>query len=944
MSSLFVLFVLLLSYLPAWAAYRTVAKSFSNCNNAGDLLYCTIQDALNAAGANDTIYVLPVTPSGFYNESISISNPARIFGSSVFVTPTATWSAGTQGASSDAPVLRYTTTTDEVINIKSDNVIISGLEIDSSSVTANGGISFEPVGTNVDYVTITYCSFVLNDGDKAITVDNGKSVSNLTVDYCSFDGPEDELAYWFSVGEGTAATGDGGAADGVVLSNNEVIDAMSELQLDNTNNIKNIRYSHNTFDNAWNGLSDDYYGYIFIDSPAPFFTTGMIQGLTVTHNTFEDGSGASAADEFAFLIANPVTQSAAAGDWAANCALHFNNFLQTDDSGDFPIVGFETANIQTTEIAATQNWWGSAKSPKTFGALVSNLVSFLPRARTQIAGGGYAEIAASTTAQPITGTAILNNFMSLQVTTTSGGAATLIPTHYTSTPTGTSLPSGISALKYFNLGVKSGQGNIDSISVTFYSESGAQLNSANPLYWDNGSDWIPVPAFAITTTAAKTIYSPSVSETYVTHAFGPAVIANITRTGSGFYYITPTAIHSSPTQTFFMLAESSTSSSSTTTSVPADDDDDDDDTTTTSSKKTTTSTTSAPATTTTSTPNTTTSTPPQTTTTSVAQNPRLTLSPSMLDFTDNGTAQSIIISNTGTGTLAWSIPDNETVYNEEDNGSGWIFSVSPDAGSLTTDSDNVTVIVSRSGLPVGSYSADMLVMSNGGNLTVGVDMQVAGIERPTVRVAPNFLLFLNESKTDATLTIRNPTRTGTLTWEVQKPRYRRGGDMDWITVSPVSGFVQDQPGTVQVSIAKTNLPPGLYSATLPIATNVGNRNISVFMRVQLGESEFSELVIDDSFLLFSDPEVTEDSFIITNGNPEGLPLTWTVALPEYIGEEGWITSVGPLAGETTTEEDEVTVFVNRDVLTIPGIYRATITVSSNGGVQDVNVFLYVPFL
>jgi beta-lactam-binding protein with PASTA domain len=86
---------------------------------------------------------------------------------------------------------------------------------------------------------------------------------------------------------------------------------------------------------------------------------------------------------------------------------------------------------------------------------------------------------------------------------------------------------------------------------------------------------------------------------------------------------------------------------------------------------------------------------------------------------------------------------------------------------------------------------------------------------------------------------------------------------------------------------------------------------------------------------------TGKTFTITNS--KSGTLTWEVGDPVYTGDEkGWITSRTPASGSTTTEGDEVTVTVSTVGLD-PGIYRAKIPVTSNGGIKDVTVFLLVPF-
>ena len=90
--------------------------------------------------------------------------------------------------------------------------------------------------------------------------------------------------------------------------------------------------------------------------------------------------------------------------------------------------------------------------------------------------------------------------------------------------------------------------------------------------------------------------------------------------------------------------------------------------------------------------------------------PVLSVNPTSLDFGATQPQKTFNISNTGGGTLTWSVSEDKT----------WL-SVSPTSG---TGDATVTVNVDRSGLSPGDYTADISVSSNGGNETVHVTMEV----------------------------------------------------------------------------------------------------------------------------------------------------------------------------------------------------------------------------
>ncbi|HIJ73006.1 MAG TPA: VWA domain-containing protein [Candidatus Hydrogenedentes bacterium] len=85
---------------------------------------------------------------------------------------------------------------------------------------------------------------------------------------------------------------------------------------------------------------------------------------------------------------------------------------------------------------------------------------------------------------------------------------------------------------------------------------------------------------------------------------------------------------------------------------------------------------------------------------------------------------------------------------------------------------------------------------------------------------------------------------------------------------------------------------------------------------------------------------TSDSFTI--GNVGGGTLSWTVSI-DIEGGGNWLTA-SPLSGSTTTETDRVTVTVDRtDLAPSPDQpYSATLTITSNGGSDEMNVYMTVP--
>jgi hypothetical protein len=108
-------------------------------------------------------------------------------------------------------------------------------------------------------------------------------------------------------------------------------------------------------------------------------------------------------------------------------------------------------------------------------------------------------------------------------------------------------------------------------------------------------------------------------------------------------------------------------------------------------------------------------------------NPALSVSPTSLDFGTSGVNLTIIVRNTGGGTLSWNASENL----------GWL-SLNKISGNLGAGiSENVTAMVSRTGLTPGPYGGTISFTSNGGSQDVSVSMTVADTTPPTGTISIN---------------------------------------------------------------------------------------------------------------------------------------------------------------------------------------------------------------
>lgn len=291
----------------------------------------------------------------------------------------------------------------------------------------------------------------------------------------------------------------------------------------------------------------------------------------------------------------------------------------------------------------------------------------------------------------------------------------------------------------------------------------------------------------------------------------------------------------------------------------------------------------------------------------VPQPPVLAVSVTSLDFGKADTALSFTITNTGGGTLEWSIASNKH----------WL-SANPSEGVTRTEGDEITVTVDRKGLIEGSvYTGIITIASNGGEQNISVRMEVPAV--PVLSVEPISLDF-GEEETSKVLHISN-RGTGTLTWSLSEK-------IDWLTVSSTSGTSASETDEVTLTVDREGLTPGEYSGVIRITSNGGDATVQVEMTVP----QPPILAVNVTSLDFGTTK-TVLSFEITNTG--GGRLTWAIS-----DNQDWLT-VSPTNGTTRTETDRIMVTVDRSELPT-NAYSGMITITSDGGDRSVRVSMTVP--
>ena len=293
-----------------------------------------------------------------------------------------------------------------------------------------------------------------------------------------------------------------------------------------------------------------------------------------------------------------------------------------------------------------------------------------------------------------------------------------------------------------------------------------------------------------------------------------------------------------------------------------------------------------------------------------AQPAQLLVSPTNLNFGQTVYDLNITVNNGGDEELSWQIIS----------GQSWL-TIFPSTGTTTTEEDQITVTVNRSGLEVGNYSGNLTFTSNGGNINVPVQMEITPI---VLIIDPNSLNFGSE-ETNLSFTISN-TGNGELNWSLIP-------NQNWITANPTSGSLINNSEDVLVTVNRSGLTPDTYNGSISLTSNGGNQDINITMVVPEGPAPLLEV---NPISLDFGTTTSQSSFEIQNAGE--TTLNWNIS-----DNQDWL-NIYPTGGSTNPSgTTTINVSVDRTGLSF-GSYNGIINITSNGGNETVSVSMNVPFL
>jgi hypothetical protein len=281
----------------------------------------------------------------------------------------------------------------------------------------------------------------------------------------------------------------------------------------------------------------------------------------------------------------------------------------------------------------------------------------------------------------------------------------------------------------------------------------------------------------------------------------------------------------------------------------------------------------------------------------------------------NPAAQPITLTNSGGGTLSWTISSS----------AGWL-QLSTASGTTTTETDTISASVTTSGLAAGTYNGLITVTAPGSTnsprqIPVSLTLTAATLT-PAIGLNTTSLGFAGTvggtNPSAQTIGISN-VGGGTLTWTA-------GDNATWLTLSPLSGT---NTGTVTASVNLAGLLAGSYTATVTVtATGATAKTVPVTLTVTASTSG-GTIGFSPASLAFSGTvggtNPTAQAFALTNTG--GGTLSWTLS-----DNAAWL-QLNTASGTTTTETDTISASVTTSGLAA-GTYNGLITVTASGSTNS----------
>lgn len=288
----------------------------------------------------------------------------------------------------------------------------------------------------------------------------------------------------------------------------------------------------------------------------------------------------------------------------------------------------------------------------------------------------------------------------------------------------------------------------------------------------------------------------------------------------------------------------------------------------------------------------------------------LSVSPTSLDLGTQIANGTFSITNTGSAKLVWSIKSDLPTW----------LSITPLNGeTLATKSSPITLNITRGKLAQGTYSFDIMILSNGGDNSVKITMAVPVLPA-SMSVSPTSYDF-GANMLKSSFIIEN-TGGSNLDWEIKADLPK------WLKMSSMKDQIQSGGNSIiTMSVDRQGLIAGSYKHKITITSNGGSGSVSIGMEVVE-----ASLSIQPESLDYGE-SINENSVKLVNTG-SGL-LKWSIS--EY---PTWLT-IQPTKGEISSSQSAIIKLtaIRKDLK--PNTYKDSVNISSNGGDKELPVSIKI---
>ncbi len=284
---------------------------------------------------------------------------------------------------------------------------------------------------------------------------------------------------------------------------------------------------------------------------------------------------------------------------------------------------------------------------------------------------------------------------------------------------------------------------------------------------------------------------------------------------------------------------------------------------------------------------------------SVKGHPKIKTNVSEIAFPANISETSLVIENTGTGLLNWSI----------DNTTNWI-SLSSSNGFLAKgEKSNVIVRCDRSHLDINTYTASLTITSNSETALNPLPVTMVVPKTVTMQITPNPVLF--DYFTENTEVYLKNTGNSSFTWNSAFAAY--------YSILPNSGSLNKGDSVkIKISADRSGLQTGVYYSDI-VFTN--NANLRDTLKAQLNQFNNTKWILDrniidatfcketNKFIIVSanpnrlsilDPDTRQTTSVSLNSTPRCLTVLSNGSLAA-VGQNGFVTYVNLLTNQIDKE-------------------------------------------